>query len=373
MKQEAVAFLREIMELEYKNGQYQLYAHDFLKKIERLGIRGWLDESYNIYGSVVFGPDSDRFREIVLVSHVDVSGQWFEPSVQDGNLYGRGVVESKGALAMFFWTLYEWLLQEYRPDISTRITVVCVNHLHDFRSSGLKILADQGIVFEGDNSKKQVIRPDVVLAGMPTGWQGIVVGHRGELVLKYRLDKETVVHGGENNSALNVAVNWFFSFSQWLRQQYPFTTGFETPSLELRELDHHVDGSRDIVSLDIRIHVPPDFDESILVEWVEGQKGFASVEFVDYLQGQLVDKDYQVIHRMAHAISQAGGEPVLKRRVTSWYLGNLQDIWRVPVVGYGPGNVVDIKTARESIRLVELEKTLRVFDEVLRATVEAKV
>lgn len=383
--QEAIGLLRELVELDSQPGQEAVAAQQYVKKLQKLGLSAWIDESHNVFGSLELGgepQEEQRQRQIFLVAQGDTAEGWIEPQVEEGRLYGRGTVAAKAPLSIFLWNVHQLLREQYEAPQPVRLTVVILADGESLHSRGVKWLQEEGVVVPAEKKRKSLtLRPDVMIAGVPSEANGIVVAHRGEVQIKAQFRQESVEPGGENRSSLNNAFDWLQDLNRWLRGKYPFTSSFETPSLDLDSLDQKLEGGRWRVEMDVRLFTPVFFKEGMeepfdlepLQQWLEENTFGGKVEIKGQRPGLLVKQDRSVVQELARAIGQVGLSPVLKKRITSSYLGALSELWRLPVIGYGPGDASLAHGMSEQVALSEFEQSMKVFNVFLRQVTESRV
>lgn len=124
----------------------------FLKdRIKELGFKARTDPVGNLIGEIGQGE-----KEILLVGHLDTVEGMIPVEIKGGRIYGRGSVDAKGSLATFIRAG-----SEFRDDHQLSIRVIGAVE-EESSSRGAHFLKDR-------------YKPDYVVIGEPSGWEGITL------------------------------------------------------------------------------------------------------------------------------------------------------------------------------------------------------
>ncbi len=129
---------------------------------------------------IAVAPGSGGGRSLMLNAHMDTVGVAgmtapFEPRVEGGRLFGRGAMDTKGALAAFMGAAAEAPARRLRGDV---IFTAVVDE--EYASAGTEAVARRG-------------KPDAAIVGEPSGLQ-IVTAHKG--FVWFQVDTEGVAAHG---------------------------------------------------------------------------------------------------------------------------------------------------------------------------------
>jgi LysW-gamma-L-lysine carboxypeptidase len=102
-------------------------------------------------------------REILLVGHVDTVPGVIPVKIEQNQLYGRGAVDAKGSLSCF--------LETAALCKTGKITIVGAVDEEGFSKGAKHIL--------------RKYRPECIIIGEPSGWNGITLGYKGRFLLRY--------------------------------------------------------------------------------------------------------------------------------------------------------------------------------------------
>jgi [amino group carrier protein]-lysine/ornithine hydrolase len=162
--------LQGALEIPSPSGEERLLAEYLAEGMERLGIRAFVDEADNARGQVGHGP-----LQVVLLGHIDTVPGVIPVRLIEGKLFGRGAVDAKGPfVAMIFAAagLSEKAL--------SRLTVHLVGATEE------EVPSSKGARFVAGR-----LKPDYVVIGEPSGWEGITLGYKGRLLVKVRRRRTT--------------------------------------------------------------------------------------------------------------------------------------------------------------------------------------
>ena len=93
-----VEFLKGALEIPSPSGKERLVAEYLAEGMQKLGLKGFVDEADNARGQVGEGP-----VQVVLLGHIDTVPGQIPVRLEGGRLFGRGAVDAKGPfVAMIF-------------------------------------------------------------------------------------------------------------------------------------------------------------------------------------------------------------------------------------------------------------------------------
>lgn len=292
----------------------------------------------------------------------DMKGDPFNVSIKDRKLFGRGVVDMKGALACMM----------------TAMKAV--------KQSGIELKGDivfAGVIDEEDKSEgtrallKSGFNADAAIVGEPTEL-AVCVGHRGLEWFEINFKGKTV-HGGKQKEGIN-AIAKASKFIERIEAEL-------IPELEKRK--HPVIGSSSMNYGLIRGGTQPSTvaGECVLQfdrRWVPGEK-FEDIvrEYKDILEAlnredpqfnadikvmeaslmeegfiheaMEIDPEHPFVKVLEASVMQATGKNPEISSFTAWTDGGLlQSYGNIPTVVLGPGNLESAHSANEHVEISQL-------------------
>lgn len=310
--------------------------------VEEMRARGFnagLDEAGNAVGTVGDGP-----KRVYLLGHMDTVPGELPVRLEDGQLYGRGSVDAKGALAAFVEAASAFV----RSPV-LRLTVIgCVEEEADSRGA-------RHVVSRYDP-------PDFAVVGEPSGWQGITLGYKGSLQLRYRLRQPRAHRGAPQATPAEEAVAFYRTLCTAYPQGEP---GFTALALRLVRFNTAEDGCHESVDVELNVRTPPAFDLEAFRRLVAQAQGEAHVAWGPYTPPVLSDKRNVLVRAFLSAIRAQGGRPRFKRKTGTSDMNWFQT-WGCPLVAYGPGDSALDHTPYEHLALAEYARAIAVLRGALR-------
>lgn len=151
------------------SGQEREIADSIAGEMERIGFRVSRDEVGNVIGQAGFGRPS-----VMLCGHMDTVPGFIPVRTHEGNIYGRGAVDAKAALATMIAASAD-LIKNRWPGHLLLAAVV------DEEGSGKGI---RNIIRKG-------FSPDYAIFGEPSGVGKVTIAYKGSLRLKVTCETQT--------------------------------------------------------------------------------------------------------------------------------------------------------------------------------------
>lgn len=312
----------------------------------RDGLDAHIDEAGNAVATAGSGP-----LHVLFVGHIDVVAPHLPVRLDEGVLWGRGAVDAKGSLVAAY---HAALACRGRSDV--RFTfVAAVGEESDSRGTlGL-----------------QVDRPDVIVNGEPSGWDGVTVGYKG-IVRGAMRATGAPRHGGHPEpNVLDRTVGWWTQ----VRARLDAATGFERVQAHLDQLEHER-GIEERVAGRFQIRVPPgtSTDQVRRALADAGQAHGVRVDVDEALEAAVSDPRSRLVAAFRTAVRAAGGTPrILHKTGTSDFNHLAVRFPGVPIIAYGPGDSSLDHTPEERIEVADLERSVAVWRHALDSLVRAAV
>ena len=281
-------------------------------------------------------------REILLVSHVDTVPGKIPIRIENNRLYGRGTVDAKGSLAA--------MLEAAATCQHGRIVVI-------------------GAVDEEGSSKgaKHLLNgfhPHCIIIGEPSGWNGITLGYKGRLILRYQ-EERSKEH--TSTTTLNCYEQAILFFNMLVAYCNDFNTGkslFEQVGIKLTSLETYSTDFQEKITLHITFRTPVGFLMGSLIRMINEHKKTATVTLSEPEDAAKSEKKNSLVYAFLGAIRAMNGEPIFKYKTGTSDMNILQK-YHFPIVAYGPGDSSLDHTPSESIDLSEYQKAIEVLKLVL--------
>jgi LysW-gamma-L-lysine carboxypeptidase len=354
MTMEEITFLRNLLAIPSLSGEEDAFAEHLVEHMAALGIRARRDEVGNVVGEL---GDPQAGRTFVLLGHMDTVPGDIPVRQEDGKLYGRGAVDAKGPLAAFVLAA-----ARAAPRLDDARVLVIGAVEEEAHSRGAHHLA------------RTMARPNGVIVGEPSGWQGITLGYKGTLSVDYRLIR-AAGHGASDRvppaeeavSFWNRLVDYAAEFNQERRPPR-----FDTLDPTLRAICTGDGGSErvgleDSVEMSIGLRLPPGIDQAALQRAMRSWCGEAEVAFPYSEPPFRAEKNTPVVRVLLRGIRAAGGKPRFKLKTGTSDMNVVGPVWCCPIVAYGPGDSALDHTPGERIDIQAFHKGVEVLAYALKA------
>src|SRR6266508_6402439 len=308
----------------------------FIEAARSLGLTANADAAGNGIARLGSGPPS-----VMFLGHIDtVEGEL--PIRLDGRrLYGRGACDAKGALAAA-------LVAAHRHAGPGEIVVVgAVGEERDSR--GTRHLLTRA-------------RPDFLIVGEPSGWDGVTIGYKGNLSLVLRLEGERT----HLSSPAATTVETGLAFVERLRafcDAHAGPTPFHSLTMKTRSINTTQEGSREHVEIGLNLRLPPGVDLDDVQSFIDRNRGAIECETVDASAAIEVDSRNDVVRALCAGIRKQGSRPTLLRKLGTSDLNLAAPAWGCPAAAYGPGDSHLDHTDAENVDVHDLRRSIEVLRE----------
>jgi LysW-gamma-L-lysine carboxypeptidase len=307
----AAALLKSMLEIpspSYAEGQL---ARHLLVTMRELGFTVRLDDVGNVIGEIGSGPGPT----VMLLGHLDTVPGLRHVRMVDGRLFGRGAVDAKGPLA----------------------TMICAA-VGAHRAGGRVIVV--GVVEEETPGSRGAMRireqhpcPDAVVIGEPSGWSGVVLGYKGKLDLRYRVECEATHPSNPRPKAVELAAR---AWSEMLDILGPEAShlAFDRPGATLLSLV----GDLTAATAEFTVRIPPGFDVEGHLAKLRERLDEGVCDVLNSVTACRVRRTDPVVRALSQAIRDQGGVPTTKLKTATSDMNTLAEVWSVPMATYGPGD-----------------------------------
>ncbi len=290
-------------------------------------------------------------RLLMFVGHVDTVPGEVPVRLQDGELWGRGSVDAKGALAAAYCAARA--LQDH---------------------PGLRVLVVGAVDEEGGSRGVRWLsrkwRPGWIINGEPSGAGGLTLCYKGIFRGSLHMEKRVAHGAGPERSAADALVDLWLA----LRERFGFDASFDTVQGRLDTLEAASDGLSEHAVARFQLRLPPgvriddverDFRESTRLH--EGR-----LEIDERIPAVLAPKRSPLVAAFTSAIRAQGHKPRLLRKTGTSDMNLLAQRYPgVPIAAYGPGDSALDHRPDERLALSEYRDAVAVLTQVLRRFAQA--
>ncbi|MFD9395787.1 M20/M25/M40 family metallo-hydrolase [Streptomyces sp. NPDC060000] len=334
-----VPLLLDLVSTPSVSGGEESAAHLFVRRLDAMGFTAYVDEAGNAIGETgaAEGP------VIMLLGHIDTVPGVLPVARRGELLHGRGTVDAKGPLAAMAWGAAR------ARAAGVRARIVVVGAVEEERESrgALHLIGRHA--------------PDALVIGEPSGVDGVVLGYKGILRLRYEVERPAAHTSSPEEKATEVATGFWSRLRDRLARFHPDAPFFE------RALPALVGMSGDIerATLDISCRMPPGFDTDGFLGWLDEQAAGGRVTVVERTEAVRSPRTDPVVRALTAAIRGRGLRPVPKVKLGSSDMNVVVPHWNCPVAAYGPGDASLDHTDHEHIDLRDYRLSVDVLTDAL--------
>jgi [amino group carrier protein]-lysine/ornithine hydrolase len=340
-----IALLTRMVEIPSLSGKEAALA-DFLVDVMRsLGFQTHIDEAGNAIG--VLG---DGHTEIVLLGHMDTVPGVIPVRLEGGELYGRGTVDAKGALAAFIAAA-----AEVGPLPGKRIVVIGATEEEAASSKGARHAA-------------KMFSPSYCIIGEPSGMRAVTLGYKGRLVLAYEAETGATHSASPEGNVLEEAVEFWNRLRRWADDHNLGKRMFDCLDPALRDIQSRNDGLSEAIALRISVRIPLGLTPESVQRQVQAlAPASADLRFWGADPPYRAAKNTPLVRAFLAAIRAEGLDPTFKVKSGTSDMNVVGPVWNCPSVAYGPGDSGLDHTPNEHLNLREYQRAINILAEVLRA------
>ncbi|MDK2853116.1 MAG: [amino group carrier protein]-lysine/ornithine hydrolase [Thermococcaceae archaeon] len=318
-EEEKIEFLKELVSIYSPSGKEEDVAKFLTDSFESFGIESYIDEVGN-----VIAEKNGKGSRVLLAGHMDTVPGIIPIRVEGDYLWGRGSVDAKGALATFFFAFIE-----------SKANLVFAG-----------LVDEEG--FSTGARSLDVPKPDFIIIGEPSGFDGVTIAYKGSLTLKF-VEEVEKFHGSLSSKGAAEKL-----IERWLEISRDFGEGFNKPSgriLRFEAYERDFDFYGEMV---VNIRTPIGYEPS--------SKG----EILDFVPAYEVSSRSPLVRAFVRAIRKSGAKPRLKKKSGTADMNILAPKFGVDAVAYGPGDSKLDHTPYERLNLMEYLKAIDVLKTALK-------
>lgn len=320
------------------------YAH---AQLSEAGLHSYIDEAGNVCAEIGTGDCA-----LLFLGHIDTVDGDRGVQVIDGSVHGRGAVDAKGPLAAFAAAMVRLSAVEGR-----RVVLVGAVEEETLTSRGARYIVDK-------------YRPGCAIVGEPSGWQGLTLGYKGRLALRYHLTAVPQHGAAPGPSPLQRAVDFWNAVTAFADAYNVDKSVFYQLDLNLMDVRQTVTPERTDVHLVGHARLPVGLDPQQLKAHAAAVCDGGSLEPIDDAPPILADKQNHLVRAFLRAIRHHGGQPAFKVKTGTSDMNIVGPAWGVPILAYGPGDSSLDHTPFEFLSIEEFDRSIGILTEVIAAVSE---
>jgi [amino group carrier protein]-lysine/ornithine hydrolase len=276
---------------------------------------------------------------LLFLGHIDTVEGRLPVRRRAGRLYGRGTVDAKGPLAAAL------VAGRDLPGPGEYLVIAAVGEETDSRGARHLI---------------RRTRPDAVIAGEPSGWDGVTIAYKGELQVELTFRGRRTHFASPHPTAADRALDWLSEVRAFVAGR-PEGSAFRSLTVKVVELESLRRGDDETARVTVDFRLPPTLSTRELLRSMPRARGGFSPSVKIRVEPIEVDRSNAVVTSLVEGIRAAGGRPTLWRKTGTSDLNLVVPVWRAPGAAYGPGEARLDHTDRESISVAELRRSVLVL------------
>lgn len=276
---------------------------------------------------------------VLFLGHIDTVEGRLPVRRRGGRLFGRGTVDAKGPLAAAL--------------LAGR----------DFSGPGeYSVVAAVGEETDSRGARHLLgrPRPDAVIAGEPSGWDGVTIGYKGELQLELTFRGRRSHFSSPYPTTADRVLDWVGAVRAFVAGRAS-DSPFRSLTTKVVEVDSVRRGDDETARVTVDFRLPPTLSTSELLRTIPKAPGSERPTVKIQVEPIEVDRSNPVVTALLEGIRAAGGRPTIWRKTGTSDLNLVAPVWRVPGAAYGPGEARLDHTDRESVSLRELARSVTVL------------
>lgn len=346
-----ISLLEKAVGIASVSGQEAECARYLVSQLQTFADEAFVDGAGNAVARLGRGE-----RQVVFLGHIDTVPGEVQVRIENGELWGRGSVDAKGA----FCTAVA-AASQLDAEVLERLTLTLIGAVEEEAPSS------RGARY----ALTAYPEPHFVIIGEPSGWDAITLGYKGRLVVKLSLEKDNFHSAGNDVTAAEAITESWQLIRNWAELVNGGTEEvFARVQTSLQSVCSHSDGLRQqaeaVVGLRLPLTMTPEAAE-VALHWVLGlsEEAQLNVDFSGHERAYRSEKDSPLSRAFRTAIRRHGGRPRFKLKTGTADMNVIALHWKVPILAYGPGDSALDHRPDERLKLSDYERTIRVLRDTL--------
>jgi LysW-gamma-L-lysine carboxypeptidase len=348
--------LADMVAVESLSGRESRLARLLVDRMERAGFRAHVDAAGNAVG-IRAGARLDlatdpaaRWRDVVLLGHLDTVPGRIPVRVEDGKLFGRGAVDAKGPLAAFVAAA-----AALDPPQGTRLVVIGA-------------VEEESATSRGARHAATCFQPDACLIGEPSGADALTLGYKGRLLVDAHFEQKAGHSAGPVAAVGERAVAFWNAVARHAAE-FNAAPGraalFDQLLPSLRTIRTGSDGLADTADMTLGLRLPEGFDVAAYERELRQRDRAADLRAYGHEVAFRADRSSPWARAFAAARRARGAEPRFKLKTGTSDMNVLAPHWHCPFAAYGPGDSTLDHTPDEHVALDEVREAVEVLKGML--------
>lgn len=343
-----VALLEQAVRVPSVSGQEAEVADFLVSQMATFADCAFVDEAGNAIGVLGQGDIN-----VTFLGHIDTVAGNVPVEIKNGNLYGRGSVDAKGAFCTAVAAASR-LPTELRKRLTLRLIGAVEEEAPSSKGARFAVTAYP--------------KPDMLIIGEPSGWDAITLGYKGRLVVKLEHLKANFHSAGDDTTATEDVVNAWNAVQSLVNDLNDGVTGiFDKVQISLANVNSSSDGMTQRCTAAFGLRLPPAYSPEMMVDMLEPQLAAFTVTMAGHERAHRAAKDTPLSRAFRIAIREQGGKPRFKVKTGTSDMNVVAPSWDVPMLAYGPGDSSLDHTPEEHVAIAELEQAVAVLSQVFHS------
>jgi len=276
---------------------------------------------------------------LLFLGHIDTVEGRRPVRRRGGRVYGRGSVDAKGALA----------------------AALCAGASFDGPGE-LTIAAAVGEEADSRGARHLVARraPDRLIIGEPSGWDGVTIGYKGELQLVATFRGHRTHYSSPTPTTTDLALDWTAAVRSLASARHTESL-FASLTAKTVAVESRRVGDAETTRVTIDFRLPPGTTTDEVLRLLPEEPGRPKLAIRIRAEPVEVGRANPAVLALCAGIRSLGARPTLWRKSGTSDLNVVLPVWNIPAAAYGPGDARLDHTARESLAVAELERSVRVL------------
>lgn len=274
---------------------------------------------------------------VVYLGHIDTVEGSIPVRIDGRRVFGRGACDAKGPLLAA-------LLAGAEASGGGEIRVIAAVG-EETDSRGARALIPE-------------VRPDFVIGGEPSGWEGLAIGYKGDLRVLVTFQGSRSHLSSPSPSTTERALAWLD------RARAPPVDGggsFGVLTSKVVSIRTTGTGGSERVDVVLDLRLPPGVSTSMARSALPALTEEDSIQVLVEVEPFLSERTDPVVRALTSGIRAAGGRPTYLKKGGTSDLNLAAPLWGKGGAAYGPGDSHLDHTDLESLDLDELERAVRVL------------